>query len=308
MTQLVDIHTFNSSNLRFSEPVVGNIPDSKLSFQRINISTVYDTKGQGDLVISTPPQIFSAGLREQISMDSGKLTGHVLPLCLWNRDGPTPEEKKFTDTISAIVDAAKTHLLENREAIGRYDLVESDLKKFDPLSWRRDNTPQGKGKIVDGTGPSLWVKVIKRHDKTTKQDVIMSMFYDEDDTPKDPLNLLQQYCLVQAAIKIESIFIGNSISLQVKLYECVHTPIQQGMQRLLARPTANPRVLSLTSPAPRKAPAIEDGEEDEDGVDDDGGSLGNASEDEDDAPPKPAPKPAPKVVKRVVKKIVKPAS
>jgi hypothetical protein len=302
MTQLVDTQSFDPSTLKFSDPAVGSIPDSKLTFQRINITNVNPDGSQGELIIPTPDKIFSAGVREQLSLDSGKLTGHVLPLCLWNRDGPTEEEKRFTDTISSIVKRCKEHLVDNRESIGKYDLAESDLKKFDVLSWRRDNTKEGKGKIIEGTGPSLWVKLIEREDKTTKQKVIMSMFYDENDTPKDPLTLLSQYCLVKAAIKIESIFIGNSISLQVKLYECVHSPIQQGMQRLLARPSANPRVLSIAAPssANKKAPPVVSDNDDDDS---DGGSL--AGEDKEDEETPPVPKKPVTVVKRVVRKAVK---
>ena len=43
----------------------------------------------------------------------------------------------------------------------------------------------------------------------------------------------------EGAIKIESIFIGNKISLQVKLYEAVVRRLDQGMRKLLSRPTSS---------------------------------------------------------------------
>ena len=52
-----------------------------------------------------------------------------------------------------------------------------------------------------------------------------------------------KYCYTKAAVKIESIFIGSKISLQVKLYEAVIEPTAAGMRRLLSRPAACPRVL-----------------------------------------------------------------
>ena len=42
----------------------------------------------------------------------------------------------------------------------------------------------------------------------------------------NPLEYLGKKCNVNAAIKFESIFIGSTISLQVKLYEIEITPVK----------------------------------------------------------------------------------
>lgn len=280
-TQLTEAENYDVENMRFSDPLTGNIPDSKLTYQRIMISTVNPDGSEGDLIMRTEPKIFSPGIREQLSLESGKLTGHVMPLCLWNRDGPSPKERAFTDTIVRIVKKCKEYILINREKIGKYELKEAHLDKFDNvLSWQKE-----KGKVVEGTGPSMWVKLI------TRKGQIVSMFFDSNKKPKNPLDLLNQYCLVDAAIKFESIFIGSNISLQVKLYECIHEPIDQGMKSLLTvRPEANPRVLLSHS---AKKPDDDD--------DDDEGSLGGGSDDEVSSPPKATPKKPP--VKRVVRKV-----
>ena len=139
----------------------------------------------------------------------GKVNGHVLPLCMWDRDGPTKTQKATTDAIDAIVEKCKDWLLDNKDTIEKYDLDKGDLKKMNPLYWKRE-----KGKIVEGRGPTLYSKLIE-----SKKNGILTTFFDsETDEEIDPLSL-KTHCFVVPAIRIESIFIGNKISLQVKLYE-----------------------------------------------------------------------------------------
>ena len=91
------------------------------------------------------------------------------------------------------------------------------------------------------------------------------------------MDLIGKYFFVRAAIKIESIFIGNKISLQVKLYECEVKIADQGPRRLLSsRPEADERI--LTRPAREARATIQTAD------DDDNGSI--VDEDEE----KPAPR------------------
>ena len=55
----------------------------------------------------------------------------------------------------------------------------------------------------------------------------------------------QKYCYVKAAIKIESIFIGNKVSLQIKLYEASVRFLDSGPKRLL-RPKGDSELLVNT--------------------------------------------------------------
>jgi hypothetical protein len=114
-----------------------------------------------------------------------------------------------------------------KEDIGKYDLERSELKKFNSLYYKRD-----KGKIVPGSSPTLYAKLII----SKKKNEIKTMFFDYENNPINPLDLIGRSGNVNAAIKIESIFIGNKISLQVKLYECEFRVAETGMKRLLSRP------------------------------------------------------------------------
>ena len=225
-TQLSSASGFNVSNIVFNEPTQNAIPNSKLSYYRIPIQMRYADGCVGDLVLSTG-RLFSFGVSENRSMDTNKVNGYVLPICLWNKDGPSGEEKEWTDTFNNIVEACKEHLLSAKHDVGKYDLESSDLKKFNPLYWKRD-----RNGIVPNTGPTLYAKLIRSMKNGVEK--IKSNFYDANsDDEIGPLSLMGKYCYVQAAIKFESIFVGNKCSLQVKLYEAYVELLDAGPKRLL---------------------------------------------------------------------------
>lgn len=235
-TQLTSANGYETTNMIFSKPEKGTIPGSGLTYMRIKIGTKYSDGTHGDLIISTDGgELYSYGTQENKSPE-GKITGHVLPLCMWDKDGPTKAQKATTDSIDAIVEQCKAWLLNNKDKIEKYDLDKSDLKKLNPLYWKRE-----KGKIVEGRGPTLYSKLIE-----SKKNGILTNFFDiETDEEIDPLTL-KTHCFVVPAIRIESIFIGTKISLQVKLYEAVIRPID-GARKSLLRPNAKKSVVQTNS-------------------------------------------------------------
>ncbi len=286
-TQLTLASGYDTKRMIFSVPQVGSIPNSlpPISYKRINISTTNEDGSIGDLIIPTD-ELFSFGPQENLNLETQKVNGYVMPLCLYNRDGPTKSQKEWVDTFNAIVDKCKDHLVTHREEIGQYDLTKNDLKKFNPLYYKKE-----KGKIVEGTGPTMYAKLIV----SKKQNKVVTMFFDYDGESIDALTLLGKYCFAKAAIKIESIFIGKNLSLQIKLYECELRLMETGMKRLLRRPTAQKRVLTSNNINPLNETVNEDEKENSD--------VGSISGSEDETP---ATKPiAKKVVKRKVKKVVR---
>jgi len=296
-TQIIDLSngSYNPIKMTFSEPVAGSVPGGgpSISFQRINIGTKNADGTTGDLVLQTS-KLFSFGVSENISPDTKKVNGWTMPLCLWGRDGPSPVEKSWTDSFDAIVEKCIDHLIDNKEEIDKLELERSDLKKFNPLYWKKEKkTVDGKQQlvVVEGTGPTLYSKLIF----SKKNSKFVTKFYDVNDEPIDPLDLIGKYSYVTAAIKIESIFIGNKISLQVKVYEADVEPQQTGNKRLLARPTAQSNV----STAPSTSASASDVMGDEDFSDDDGSiDLGNQ--------PKVEPKPVVRAVTKSVRRVVVP--
>jgi hypothetical protein len=113
----------------------------------------------------------------------------------------------------------------SKDEIERYDLDMSDLKNFNPLYWKKE-----KGKIVEGSGPVIYIKLIM----SKKTEKISTMFINEDTNEEmSPYDIMNRYCFVKGAFKFESIFIGNKISLQLKLYEVLVKPMDMEKKTLL---------------------------------------------------------------------------
>lgn len=282
----------------FSDVISGEIPDSKpkIEFKRINISTKYEDGTIGDLIIPTQ-RVYSFGVSENKSMETGKVSGYTFPLCLWNRDGPTKEEKVWTDTFESIVECVIDHLVANRDEIDMYELTRTDLTKskggLNPLYWKKEKhkdeaTGRTVLRVVPGSGPTLYSKLIyaKKHDK------FVTNFYDINDEQIDARDLMGKHCYATGAVKLESIFIGSRISLQIKLYEGVVEPVGKGMKRLL-RPQASSKVLASKTGQDSVSDMMGSSIQDDD---DDEGSLNGDVEEEVVEPP---------VVKKTIKKVVR---
>ena len=255
-TMLTDITTLNFDDIIFSEVIEGSIPNSPIKYQRIQISVKNPNGSVGELILSLDKR-FSFGVSVNTDLVSGKVNGFSLPLVLWDREGPTEEQKQWTDKFSAMIDnRIKNYLLNNKDEIGQYDLEEAHLKKLNPLYWRKE-----KGKIVEGTGPTLYPKLLVSRPKTKKGNdkkpvvkeetvdsendphgglKITTMFYDNHGKNVEGINLIGQYCNVNnSAIKIESIYFGGGkITLQVKVYEAEVEKLSNEKKPLLKRPVA----------------------------------------------------------------------
>lgn len=285
--QLINVSSYDITNMIFADPQINTIPNSAVSYKRISISTRNPNGTVGDLLLPTT-RLFSFGLSPNVNPDTGKPNGYSMPICLWDKNCPSKEEKEWTTKFNEIIERAKTHLLDNKDDIELYDLNVHLLNKFNPLYWKKE-----KGKIVEGTGPTLYPKLIQ----SKKLDKITSLFRDEEGNIIDPLTLEKKFCYITAVIKIESIFIGSSskISMQVKLYEGQVKLMEMGIKPLLApkRIESQPTVTE----AKNNSKPLDSGSDE----DDDDGSIEN----EPILPAKPAvTTEVKKAVTPVVKKVV----
>lgn len=298
-TQITTANGYNTTNIVYGKPRDGNIPGSSVTFKRIQMGTRNPDGTLGELILSTS-RLFSFGLSPSVNMTTGKTDGYTLAMCLTNMDAPTAEEKAFLDTFNKICDHAVEYILQHRDDVGKYELEKADLKKFNPVYIKRE-----KGKIVEGSSPMLYAKVLQNK----KMQTITSLFYDKYGRDIDPMSLMNKQCYVKAAIKIEGIFIGSKVSLQVKLHEAEVEMRESGVKRLL-RPSAADAPLP---PSQSFASAVqsESKEDDEDAdveVDDDKGSLKGDDDDTEEVAPSPAeraPSPPPAPAKAPVRRIGK---
>ena len=281
-TQLTNCADLDVGNIMFSKPETKSIPNTPISYKRINILYKNNDGSIGDLIIPTE-QLFSFGLQENTDMASGKINGYSIPLCLWSRTGATDGEEQFITTFESIVEHCRDHLLtdETKEAIENYSLDQSDLKKFNPVYRKKD-----KGKIVEGKSPCLYPKLsIAKKDGEIN---INTFFVDENGDDLNPMNLIGKRMNCTCSIKIESIFVGRTISLQVKVYECVASLLDGGMKRLL-------------SMKPKTSKPVEEEPEDEPENEEEGSINGEETEDEEEevvVEPEPEPEPEEKPKKR----------
>jgi hypothetical protein len=278
-TQLTSAFGYDVKNIRFRKPVDGSILNDTVKFKRIAIGTRNPDGTLGELVIPTL-SVYSFGLSENVNPQTQKADGHSLSLCLYSKDNPSDEQKKWVETFNSIVEYIKQYLLDHKDDIEKYELEPADLKKFNPLYYKKD-----KGKIVDGTGPTLYAKVMQNK----KTDSITTPFCDENGRDIDPLSILGKRCYATAAIKFEGVFIGSRISLQIKVYEAKIKLIDSAPRRFLQTMSVNSDVVyeeksaMPSSSSSSSSSSIPDQKSDED----DSGSVKGDDDDDDDKPSVP---------------------
>lgn len=222
--KLFDISTLNLNNLVFSEPETKTVPGQKISYQRLRISI--DEQGkQYDCLFRSPPSLLSWGIQESNDLATNKLNGYQMPIVMWTNNG-NQAERSFTDGFQRFCDYVKNHLFENKHTFGKYDLELSELKKFNPLFWKMD-----KGKIVDESrGPTLYGKCL--YDRKSQK--IGTMFVNEVTKQiVPPETLIGKHLYITFTLRVDGVFIGNRLSLQVRIAEVLYREKHEQLSSLL---------------------------------------------------------------------------
>jgi len=230
MSQIIS--TCTAETLRFQKPINGGSPNT----YRIPVSGCKDGKPIPSVFIATPT-VFSFGVTpqanigEKIEEDLSNVKGYTLPLCLYNKTGPTPEEVQFVELFNSLVEACKAYLCtkEANEQLAKFgddQLQMSDLKKLNPLYYKKE-----KGQVVPGTGPVLYAKLLMQKDAQR----CFTSFSDGKNTHNDFKSLINKRMYVRCALKLDSIFVGAKVSLQFKVFEVNYKLLNvNGPSRLLA--------------------------------------------------------------------------
>lgn len=239
MSQLTPYKNFDASTIVFSKAKEEKIPGSILKYKRINMSVKTPDGTITDLIVPTPTSLFSFGVSENKSAETGALSGYSLSLCLHNKDGVTEDELSFCKMIDDIIEVSRKHLIEVKSTIGAHDLEDIFMKKFFPTPIYRKKNEDGS---IDTTkSPVLYPKLTTRKDKKTGSLTITTTLYEAGkyDASGEPLELsirdvLGAYCTVTAALKIESIYIGkDKYRIQIKVVEADIMKIGGGKTNLL---------------------------------------------------------------------------
>jgi len=232
MSQLITPGDFTADTLRFQKPINGGSPNTF----RIPISAIKNGMQIPSLYIATPT-VYSFGVSpqanigEKVDENLSNVKYYTIPLCLYSKTGPTPDEEKFVELFNQIVDACKTYLCSKpiNEELGKFgddQITLADLKKLNPLYYKKE-----KGVVVAGTGPILYPKLVMRKDGQS----CITSFTDNQHTHHEFKSLLNKRMYVRCALKLESIFVGSKVSLQFKVYEVNYKTVNtSGPTRLLA--------------------------------------------------------------------------
>lgn len=266
-----DLENYDIKNILFSDVTVNKVPNTTISYKRVNIATRNNDKTYGDFLILTP-RVFSFGVSENKSQDNpDKHAGYTLPLCLWSRDGPTEEEKSWIAGFERLCKHIESCVNAKPQDFG-IPKGQTLTPKYNPLYQKKDEMT---GDILDKTkGPTLYAKLWE----SKKTGSISTVFRDVNGNEIEPMTLLKKYCYVQCVLKIESLYIGSGkIILQIKTTEVGNVePVESGPRSSFIKPTKTKLV--MTSGGKNLNDTVENDEETKNV-----GSVEN-SEDEDDKP------------------------
>uniref|UniRef100_A0A6C0KS33 Uncharacterized protein n=1 Tax=viral metagenome TaxID=1070528 RepID=A0A6C0KS33_9ZZZZ len=300
-TQLSSPATYDVANMIFGKAIAGSAGAANgngpaIKYFRIPISTRNSDGTIGELVFQTE-ELFSFGVSRNTDQATGKVTGYTFPLCMWNKDGASDPERAFSSLIEQVVEKCKDHLVldSTKVEIKKFNLkrdVLDSLGNF--MYWKRGDD----GQILQDKGPVLYPKLIE----SKKNNKIITGMFDSNGNDIEPLSLEKKFCWVKAAIKIESIYVGSKISLQVKVYEAEVRLVESGARRLLQRPRSDARVTVARNEAASAAPVVssainDEADEDDEPIRDD--------EDEEMSIPTKAPTPPPTVESTPARKVVR---
>lgn len=224
-TQLTDFHHLDTDNIFFQTN------DRDNGVQRIRVMTHHMDGTRGDLIVSTP-RFVTFGLQEIVNHHTKEPIGYQLPFVLWGKNGPTAEEQLFLDKLQEVTDTIKDYLLSHYP-----DLNPEAVASIDPVYYKKE-----KGEKVENKAPILFARL---NSHRNEEDTIIRTLFTDDITKDriDPLSTLNKRCLVQGAIKIESVILtpNGRPRLQIKLFEVKVRPLNSGFKSLLEPGKVFPR-------------------------------------------------------------------
>ena len=181
----IDTENFSAKDLVFGKPKEGELRDGT-SFKKIPISVLRSDGSVGPLII-VAETCFSFGIQRD-----DKYGTFTIPLVLYDKGGPTPKQKLFAKTIREIISAC-----EHRPKSCLYGREES---------------------------PIMYLKL--GYDKERKE--FETIFRERDDMGDKestksvkPEKYIGKYCLAKVAVKVDSVFVANTTTLQIKAHTVI---------------------------------------------------------------------------------------
>ena len=205
--QLTSIHNFGMFDVRFEKTRTLKIPDSDRKYDRIPITINYHDAVYGPLLLKTD-KCFSSGARQNINRETGEVYGWTLPIGMYDKEGPTPDQRLFVQRLEEVIKYAKVRVLDE------YPIDEEAINKLGGCLWQPDDETKG---------PTLYAKIISGKNGNTRYDSRFSRVKDIAKPSKKTSLTKEQItdsCYVIAVIRVDSIYVcEDKAYLQVKVYE-----------------------------------------------------------------------------------------
>ena len=260
--RLHDLQTYDFKNLVFADPyesVIGGT-NPPVKYRKINILTKnektreveqpggtiayeedLDMRDSMGNLLFLMDSMFSFGIQESRDFNNNTLTGYNMSLALDDQHNSSDRQLKTVSQFEKLILECKKYLLANRKELKLPKLDESDLKSMNKLIYQKKDED---GDRIPGTTSTISPKLYHCDDDKTKFE---TKFYldgelDEDGEPVevDPLKYLSdsskknfKFCHVRPVVRVESIYIGSAISIQLKITEAIITPSKPKTQTSL---------------------------------------------------------------------------
>ncbi len=181
----IDTENFSVEDLVFEEPKEGKLRDGT-SFKKIPISVRRSDGSVGPLIMLSEI-CFSFGIQRD-----SKYGTYTIPLVLYNKEGPTPKQQLFVKTIRDILSAC-----EHKPKSCLYGKEESPIMylKLDYDKERRE----------------FETKFREREDMENK----------DSTSEVKPEKYVGKYCLAKVAVRVDSVFVANTTTLQIKAHTVI---------------------------------------------------------------------------------------
>ena len=232
------ITEYRTSNIVFSDPKEEPIPQApgskgpKLVGRRIQVGYKYSDGKIGSLIFPVEFNRHSFGISVNRNKDNPeKVDGHSLSLCLYSKPTATPEEMAWVRWYDdVLLKDLKEHLLkgDTKIAIKQPKLTMEKLEKMGQLYRKKDES----GNVIDNPtqGPTFYPKLIEKKSTGT----ILTIFKDSTGNDLDYKDLIGVPLTVERClIRVESIYVGTNISVQMKVYEARVRRIDRSHRSLL---------------------------------------------------------------------------
>lgn len=242
-TELIQWKTFDVKNIVFDSPHDLEIQQGNKTIKCCKIRVGHTNKnGAGEFIFPVPHFGHAFGV-EAYQNDHGQATAHSTSVSLIDNNLTAiekEEQQHFIDQFNVVVERIKDHLISIKKELKKPTLDRAELKNLNPIRPALDENGNPKGDAQYVSFKLMERKIFNKNDpKDMKLSVETQFFldgeYDESGNPVEvnPLDFLEKkHFKFRGAIKLENIFVGAKISLQLKIYDGVIRHVQSERKRM----------------------------------------------------------------------------